>query len=101
MNRRGAARCGAIILLALPALPSVRALGQTVSSPSDPGEILLSGGLVDGLRLSNRALVVDEPLGSGHVLLYALRPFWRWQTHGAYPLVFNALLHWNDLGAGQ
>jgi hypothetical protein len=51
--------------------------------------------------LANRALVVDERLGSGHVLLYALRPFWRWQTHGAYPLVFNALLHWNDLGAGQ
>jgi hypothetical protein len=69
--------------------------------PSDPGDILLSGGLADGRRLSNRALVVDEPLGSGHVLLYALRPFWRWQTQGAYPLVFNALLHWNDLGAGQ
>jgi hypothetical protein len=69
--------------------------------PSNPGDILLSGGLGDGRRLSNRALVVDEPLGSGHVLLYALRPFWRWQTHGAYPLVFNALLHWNDLAAGQ
>jgi hypothetical protein len=44
---------------------------------------------------------VDQPVGSGHVVLYALRPFWRWQTHGAYPLVFNALLHWNDLSAGQ
>ena len=32
MNWRGAARCGAIISLALPALSSVRALGQTVSS---------------------------------------------------------------------
>ena len=32
MNWRGAARCGAIISLALPALSSVRALGQTASS---------------------------------------------------------------------
>jgi hypothetical protein len=69
--------------------------------PSSPDDIVLSGGVTNGRRLANRALVVDEPLGSGHVLLYALRPFWRWQTHGAYPLVFNALLHWNDLGAGQ
>lgn len=38
MNWRGAARCGAIISLALPALSSVRALGQTVS-PLPPQRI--------------------------------------------------------------
>ena len=32
--------------------------------------------------------------------MFALRPFWRWQTQGAYSLVFNAILHWNDLDAG-
>jgi Zinc carboxypeptidase len=69
--------------------------------PSNPDEMLLSGALANSRRLVNRALVVDQALGSGHIVMYALRPFWRWQTHGAYPLVFNALMHWNDLGAGQ
>jgi hypothetical protein len=69
--------------------------------PSNPDDILLSGALANGRRLSNRALVVDQPMGSGHIVMYALRPFWRWQTQGAYPLVFNALLHWNDLDAGR
>jgi hypothetical protein len=32
--------------------------------------------------------------------MFALRPFWRWQTQGTFALGFNALLHWNDLDAG-
>ncbi len=65
--------------------------------PQKPDDILLSGSLADGRRLSNRPLLVDERIGSGHLVIYALRPFWRWQTQGAYPLVFNAILNWNDL----
>jgi len=68
--------------------------------PAKAGDILLSGSLANGEQLANHALVVDEPLGSGHIVMFALRPFWRWQTHGAYSLVFNAILHWNDLAAG-
>jgi hypothetical protein len=69
--------------------------------PSRPSDVLLSGAVSNADRLSGRPLVVDEAVGSGHLVIYALRPFWRWQTHGAYPLVFNALLHWNDLDAGR
>jgi hypothetical protein len=45
--------------------------------------------------------VVDAPLGSGHVVLFAIRPYWRWQTQGTYFLGFNAIMNWNDLGAGR
>ena len=65
--------------------------------PQNPDDILLSGSLANGRQLSNRPLLVDERIGSGHLVIYALRPFWRWQTQGAYPLVFNAILNWNDL----
>ena len=34
------------------------------------------------------------------MVLYALRPFWRWQTQGSYFLGFNALLNWDHLDAG-
>jgi hypothetical protein len=69
--------------------------------PSNPDEMLLSGVLVGGAALSGRAQVVDAPVGQGHVVSFAIRPFWRWQTHGTFFLGFNAILHWNDLDAGR
>ena len=68
--------------------------------PSDPAEMLLSGTLVGGQALANRAQIVDVPLGEGHLVAFAIRPFWRWQTQGTYFLGFNTLLNWNDLDAG-
>jgi hypothetical protein len=69
--------------------------------PANPNDMLLSGTLANGQYLSNRALAIDEPLGGGHVVMFALRPFWRWQTQGTYFLGFNAILNWNDLDAGK
>jgi hypothetical protein len=63
--------------------------------------MLLSGTLVGGQALINRAQAVDIPLGQGHVVAFAIRPFWRWQTHGTHFLAFNAILNWNDLDAGR
>lgn len=42
--------------------------------------------------------VLDAPVGKGHVVLFAIRPFWRWETQGSFALVFNTILNWNDLG---
>jgi hypothetical protein len=36
-------------------------------------------------------------VGDGHLILFAIRPFWRWETQGSFALAFNAMLHWNDL----
>ena len=69
-----------------------------MSFPTNPDDMLLSGVLVGGQALSGRAQVLDAPLGEGHVVSFAIRPFWRWQTHGTYTLGFNALMNWNDLG---
>ena len=69
--------------------------------PANPDEMLLSGVLVGGQSLANRAQVVDLPIGRGHVVSFAIRPFWRWQTHGTFFLGFNTILHWNDLDAGR
>jgi hypothetical protein len=40
-------------------------------------------------------------LGKGHIGMFALRPFWRWQTQGTYFLGFNTILNWNHLDAGK
>jgi hypothetical protein len=69
--------------------------------PADTALMLLSGTLAGARVLSNRAQIVDAPMGSGHVVMFAIRPFWRWQTQGTYTLGFNAIMNWNDLDAGK
>ncbi|AHG93843.1 peptidase M14 carboxypeptidase A (plasmid) [Gemmatirosa kalamazoonensis] len=69
--------------------------------PAKADDMLLSGTLENGQLLANRAQLVDESLGKGHIVLFAIRPFWRWQTQGTYALGFNAILNWNDLDAGR
>jgi hypothetical protein len=72
-----------------------------VSFPVNSDDMLLSGVLVGGQALSGRAQVVDAPVGQGHVVMFAIRPYWRWQTQGTFFLGFNAILNWNDLDAGR
>jgi hypothetical protein len=72
-----------------------------LSFPTDPNDMLLSGVLVGGEALAGRAVAIDAPIGQGHVVMFANRPFWRWQTQGNFFLGFNAILNWNDLNAGR
>jgi hypothetical protein len=69
--------------------------------PAAPADMLLSGTLAGGQVLANRAQLVDATVGQGHVVMFAIRPFWRWQTQGTFFLGFNAILNWNDLDAGK
>jgi len=69
--------------------------------PDNPSDLLLSGTIANGQYLSGRAIAVDEKIGQGHAVMFAMRPFWRWQTQGTYTLGFNAIMNWNDLDAGK
>ena len=69
--------------------------------PTDTTQMLLSGALAGGEALANKAQLVDSQIGKGHVVMFALRPYWRWQTQGTYFLGFNAIMNWNDLEAGK
>jgi hypothetical protein len=69
--------------------------------PKDPNDMLLSGTLSGGQAISERPLALDASVGKDHVVMFALRPFWRWQTQGTYFLGFNAILNWNHLDAGK
>jgi hypothetical protein len=67
--------------------------------PEEADHILLSGALGGAEALTGTAQVVDSKVGDGHVVSFAIRPFWRWQTQGTFFLGFNAILNWNDLDA--
>jgi hypothetical protein len=69
--------------------------------PANPADMLLSGTLGGGEAVEGRALALDISVDKGHIVMFALRPFWRWQTQGTFFLAFNAILNWDHLDAGQ
>jgi hypothetical protein len=64
-------------------------------------DLWISGMLEKPDELAEKPVVIDCPLGAGHVVLFANNPMWRWETHGSHALVFNAILNWDHLGAGK
>ncbi len=63
-------------------------------------DVLMSGMLQGEKDVAGTPAVVDVPVGDGHVVLFAIRPFWRQETFGSHALVFNTILNWNDLRSG-
>ncbi|HYX31416.1 MAG TPA: hypothetical protein VE863_22985, partial [Pyrinomonadaceae bacterium] len=64
-------------------------------------ELLVSGLLDGGDEIAQHAAIIDSPLERGHVVLFAMNPFWRGQTMGSYSLVFNTILNFDNLNAGR
>ena len=58
---------------------------------------VLSGHLRGAAQIDGRPAVVDVPRGAGRVVLFATNPCYRWQNHGEFGMLFNTILHHNDL----
>ncbi len=64
------------------------------------GDDSVMSGLMKGANeIKGRPAIVDVPVGpgAGRVLLFATNPCYRWQNHGEFGMLFNAILHWNDI----
>lgn len=57
-------------------------------APKD--KVMMSGMIDNAEELAGKPAVVDCPVGKGHIVLFAINPFWRGQTVGSYQLVLNA-----------
>jgi len=64
-------------------------------------DLLLSGMITGAGEIAEKPAVVDVPHGKGHVVLFANNPMWRCETLGSYSLLFNALLNFDHLDAGN
>jgi hypothetical protein len=65
---------------------------------------VLSGLAVGADELAERAFAVDRPgawNGKGRVIMFASNPIYRWQNHGEFNVVFNAIINWNDVVARE
>ena len=67
------------------------------------GEAAVLSGLMRGAdEIRERPFAIDLPggfNGKGRVVLFSNNPIYRWQNHGEFNMVFNAMLNWNDLAA--
>jgi hypothetical protein len=64
------------------------------------GDDSVLSGLGEGAEaLRNRVFAVDiqdAHRGRGRVFMFSGNPIYRWQNHGEFNMVFNAILNWND-----
>ena len=68
-----------------------------VSFAKQADQLLMSGMLEGGDEIAGKPVVIDSPLGKGHILLFANNPMWRQNTQGSYALVTNAIMNWDHL----
>jgi hypothetical protein len=59
--------------------------------------LLVSGMLVAGEEMAGKAAVVDAPVGKGHVVMFGIRPLWRWESQGSFAMTINAIANWKSL----
>jgi hypothetical protein len=67
-------------------------------------DAVLSGLMRGAAEIRERPLALDVPggfTGKGRVFLFANNPIYRWQNHGEFNMVFNAVLNWNDVADGR
>lgn len=84
-----------------PYLPRIEDRPRVILAfPKETEMILLSGMLEGAEEIAGKPVVIDAPLGKGHVLLFANNPMWRVNTQGSYALVTNAILNFDHLGLG-
>ncbi len=58
-----------------------------------PGaHVLASGWLLGEKYLTGRANLIDVPMGSGHIVLFGMRPQYRAQSYQDFKLFFNSLV---------
>jgi hypothetical protein len=62
---------------------------------------VLSGLMKNPAEIRNRPGIVDVAIGKGRVLLFATNPCYRGLNFGEYNLLFNALMHYKTIGAGN
>ena len=63
---------------------------------------VLSGLMKGADEIRQRPMAVDVAggyTGKGRVILFANNPIYRWQNHGEFNMVFNAIMNWNDVRA--
>jgi hypothetical protein len=64
---------------------------RVVARFADANDLLLSGWLLGGEKLANKAAIVEVSRGKGRIVMFAFRPQYRGQSIATMPFLFNAI----------
>ncbi len=73
--------------------------GAVLAKYATAGSPLLSGYLLGEEHVQGYATALDVHHGDGHVVLLGMRPQWRGQPFGNFPILFNAALYSAEVAA--
>jgi hypothetical protein len=58
---------------------------------------VLSGLMKGAAETRNRPAIADVPSGNGRIVMFATNPCFRYETLGEFNMLFNTVLHYNDV----
>jgi hypothetical protein len=80
-----------------PAADSTTPAAATRSAASDSAYVL--SGMVRGQdEIIGQGAIFDIPVRRGRIIAFTFNPLHRFLNHHEFPMVWNAILHWNDRG---
>ena len=77
-----------------------RLKGNIVLKYAEEDSVFMSGLVQSPGELAGKPAIVALPTGKGTIVLFGFDPLHRFQSHGNFALVWNAIMNWNDLGVG-
>ncbi|MFN2565071.1 MAG: M14 family zinc carboxypeptidase [Gemmatimonadaceae bacterium] len=77
-----------------PAPDSARA--ASARGASSDGDYVLSGMVRGQDEIIGQGAIFDIPVRRGRVIAFTFNPLHRFLNHHEFPMVWNAILHWND-----
>lgn len=60
-------------------------------------DLFMSGVVVEPAELTGQPALMNHGLGDGHMVLFGFNPMHRYQPHGNFALVWNAIMYWDSL----
>ena len=64
---------------------------------SESDKLFMSGVVVEPDELTGRPALMNHGIGDGHMVMFGFNPMHRYQPHGNFSLVWNAVMYWDQL----
>ena len=76
---------------------AARAAGGAAGGAAGESNYVVSGLVRGESEIIGQGAIFDVPVGQGRVVAFTFDPLHRYLNQSDFPLVFNALMNWNDL----
>ncbi|MEW5982678.1 MAG: M14 family zinc carboxypeptidase [Acidobacteriota bacterium] len=78
-------------------VPETEKATQVLMTFTGGEKSVLSGLMRNPNEVRGVPAILDVPAGSGRIVMFATNPCFRWQNLGEFNMLFNAILHFNDV----